>query len=83
MPAQGHQSNNCCTVSNADQSQPALVNGLAQNPDHLKQTGRAQIELPIYWRIVLGQPAFPSLEVYRHRLSHFRDLPTLVCSLLM
>lgn len=83
MPAQDQQSNNCCTVSDADTSQPALMAGTGQNSSPTRLAASAPIEFPIYWRIILGQPLFPSLGTYRHRLRHIRDLPTLVCSLLM
>jgi hypothetical protein len=83
MPAQHHQSSNCCTVSNADRSQPALVNGLGQSTEYLKQIGQAQIESSIAWCPALDQPSFPRPETYRQRVKPTPDLPTLCCSLLI
>jgi hypothetical protein len=82
MPMSPGGSNNCCAVSHGDHSQPAVVSASKAARNDTPAT-ISRIDLCFLLGLPSNQPLSPGLRIWHHKLRHNRDLPTLICALLI
>jgi hypothetical protein len=82
MPLSPGGSNNCCAVSHGDRSQPAVVRASTTARSDTPAT-ISRIDLSFLLGLPFKQPLSSGLANWHHTFRHNRDLPTLICALLI